>query len=99
MTNSDTIKANFVARKVRLLEEKHNNAEDIKELGIEFKKAGLSKVEIDAINLAAKRSFETQAKREHRESVEQETANLKVALGAFLDSPLGAAAMERVAAH
>jgi hypothetical protein len=95
MTNSDTIKASFLARKIRLLEEKRNNAEDIKELGLEMRKAELSKVEIDGINLAAKRNFESAEKREHRVSVEQVADEL----GPYADTPLGAAAMERVAAH
>ena len=96
MTNSDTMKAQFVARKVRLLEEQHQNTEDQKELGIEIKKSGLTKVEIAAIHLKAKRTFESSEKREFRESVEQEVEQLQVALGAYRDSPLGQAAIERV---
>jgi len=92
MTNSDTIKANFLARKIHLLEEKRNNAEDIKDLGVEMKNAELSKVEIDGINLAAKRKFESVEKREHRVSVEQVAEEL-----GFADTPLGAAAIELVA--
>ena len=96
MTNSETLKANFVARKVRLLEEKRQNAEDQKELGVEIKKSGLSKVEAKAVDVVAKRTFESEEQRQFKISVEEEAENIAAALGGYADTALGMAAIERV---
>ncbi len=99
MTNSDAIKANFVRCEIDLLEAKRNILEDIKEFGIELKKSsGLSKVEIAAVHIAAKRTFEAAEKREFRQNVELETDKLELALGHLASTPLGEAAISRSAA-
>ena len=95
MTNTDEKAAAFLARLIRLEEEKRENAEDRKEVLTEMKSAHLLAEEIDGVKLAVKRHFETDAKRVKRESAE----SFAEALGPYRDTPLGAAAMERVAAH
>lgn len=95
MTNTDEKAAAFLARLIRLEDEKRQNAEDRSEVLTEMKSAHLLKEEIAGIKLAVRRHFETEDKRKFRESAEE----FADALGPFRDSPLGAAAIERVAAH
>lgn len=89
MTNTDERAANFLARLIRLEQERRDNAEDRKELGVEMKDAELLKEEIAGIKLAVKRHFEDPDKRKFRESAEEFAA----ALGGFADTPLGNAAV------
>lgn len=91
-TNTDERAANFLARAIRLEQERRDNAEDRKELGVEMKKAELLKEEIAGIKLAVKRHFETDDKRQFRESAEQ----FAEVLGDFKDTPLGDAALRHV---
>jgi len=91
MTNTDERAKTFLARLIRLEEEKRANAEDRKELGAEMKSANLLKEEIAGIKLAVKRHFEEPEKRRFRESVEE----FAEALGEFRDTPLGGAAVAR----
>jgi uncharacterized protein (UPF0335 family) len=95
MTNTDERAASFLARMIRLEEERQNNATDKRELASEMKSAGLLAEEIAGIRLAVRRHFETQEKRVFRESAE----SFAEALGPYRDTPLGAAAIERIAAH
>lgn len=93
MTN-DNKAHTFKARLIRLEQERLDNLEAKKDLASEMKSQNLLKEEIAGIKLAVKRHFETQEKKEFRESVEA----FADALGAFGDSPLGAAAIQRHAA-
>jgi hypothetical protein len=92
--NTDERAHTFKERLIRLEQERLDNAEAKKDLGAEMKSANLLKEEIAGIKLAVKRHFETQEKREFRESVE----SFAEALGDFKDLPLGAAAVSRHAA-
>lgn len=92
MTNTDEKAAAFLARLIRLEDEKRQNAEDRSEVLTEMKSAHLLKEEIAGIKLAVRRHFESEDKRKFRESAEE----FADALGPFRDSPLGAAAIERV---
>ena len=91
MTITDERAAAFLARLIRLEEERRNNAEDRKELGAEMKSAQLLAEEIAGIKLAVKRHFETQEKRAFRETAE----SFAEALGDFKDTPLGDAVLPR----
>ena len=96
MTNTDERAKAFLARMIRLEEERRTNAEDKRELSAEMKSANLLKEEIAGVKLAVKRHFEDAEKRKFRESVEE----FAEALGDFKDSPLGLAATQRhVARH
>lgn len=90
MTNDNKAQT-FKARLIRLEQERLDNAEAKKDLAAEMKSQKLLKEEIAGVKLAVKRHFETQEKKEFRESVE----SFAEALGDFRDSPLGAAAVER----
>lgn len=90
MTN-DNKAHTFKARLIRLEQERLDNLEAKKDLGAEMKSQNLLKEEIAGIKLAVKRHFETQEKKEFRESVE----SFAEALGDFGSSPLGSAAVER----
>ena len=79
-------------RLIRILEAQRETQEDAKELSVEMKAAGLSRVEIAGVKLSAQRHFENSDRRVLRESVEQFAASL----GEFGATPLGAAAVERV---
>lgn len=94
MTNTDERALAFKDRLIRLEETKREIAEDMKDLALEMKSAGLLKEEMAGIKLAVRRHFESQEKRKFRESVEDFAA----ALGDFKDLPLGAAAMARAVA-
>jgi uncharacterized protein (UPF0335 family) len=91
-SNTDEKSKAFLARLIRLEEERRNNAEDRKELGAEMKSAELLKEEIAGIKLAVKRHFEEPEKRAFRESAEDFAA----ALGGFADTPLGTSAIRHV---
>ena len=91
MTNTDEHAKAFLARLIRLEEERRANAEDRRELGAEMKSADLLKEEIAGIKLAVKRHFEEPDKRKLRESAEE----FADALGEFRDTPLGDAAVQR----
>lgn len=81
-------------RMIKLEETKREHAEDIKDLAREMKGCGLLAEEVAGIKLAVKRHFETAEKRVFRESAE----SFADALGAYRDSPLGMAAIQRHAA-
>jgi arginine deiminase len=89
--NTDEKAQAFLARWIKLEEERLENATDRKELVVEMKSAELLKEEIAGIKLAGKRHFEDPEKRVLRESAEEFAA----ALGAFASSPLGNAAIMR----
>jgi hypothetical protein len=91
-TNTDEKAQSFLARLIRLEQERRDNAEDKKEIGVEMKEAQLLKEEVAGIKLAVKRHFEEPEKRELRESAEEFAA----ALGEFASSPLGDAAIKHV---
>jgi hypothetical protein len=93
MRNTDDKAAPYVARLIKLETERRERSEDIKELMLEARAAGLLKEEIAGIKLAAKRAFETGGQRQFRESVEE----IAAALGDFQLLPLGAAAIREVA--
>lgn len=93
-TNTDARAASYKDRLIKLETEKRERSEDIKELMVEAKSAGLLKEELAGIKLAARRHFESLERRTFRESVE----SFAESLGSFRDSPLGAAAIERHAA-
>lgn len=80
----------IVSRIVRLSEEKAALGEDIKDIYTEAKSAGH---DVKAVRIAVKRQMETEEKRKAREAVETEAELIIAALGAFADSPLGAAAV------
>ena len=69
MTN-DNKAHTFKARLIRLEQERLDNLEAKKDLASEMKSQNLLKEEIAGIKLAVKRHFETQEKKEFRESVE-----------------------------
>jgi hypothetical protein len=89
IANTDERASSIRDRLIRLETARRESVEDIKELIIEAKSAGLLKEEIAGIKLAAKRHFETLEKRLFRESVESFAA----ALGDFAALPLGSAAI------
>ena len=91
MTNVDERAARFLARLVKLETEKRERGEDIRELMIEAKSAGLLKEELAALKLAARRHFETNERRVFRESVEDFAASL----GQLSGTPLAASRMRR----
>lgn len=90
-SNTDERAASLRDRLIRLETARRECVEDIKELIIEAKSAGLLKEEIAGIKLAARRHFETQEKRLFRESVEM----FAESLGSLSDLPLGAAAIRQ----
>lgn len=92
MTNTDEKAAAFLARLIRLEDEKRQNAEDRSEVLTEMKSAHLLKEEIAGIKLAVRRHFETEDKRKFRESAEE----FADALGDLKDTPLGDAALRHV---
>ena len=92
MSNTDERAVKFRERLINLETEKRGLAEDIKELGVEMKSAGLTTIEISGIKLAVKRHFETADKRIRREAIE----DVAESLGQLADLPLGTAALERV---
>ena len=71
---------------------KQTLAEDIKEIYIEVKSAGY---DVKAMRMLVKEHMESAEKKAKREEVERNAELMRAALGAFVDSPLGAAAMER----
>jgi uncharacterized protein (UPF0335 family) len=87
--NADERASSIRDRLIRLETDRRERVEDIKELMIEAKSAGLPKEEIAGIKLAAKRHFETMEKRVFRETAESFAA----ALGQLSDMPLGTAAI------
>jgi hypothetical protein len=89
MRNTDDKAAPYVARLIKLETERRERSEDIKELMVEARSAGLLKEEIAGIKLASRRHFETYEKRLFRESVEE----IAAALGDFQLLPLGQAAL------
>lgn len=91
ISNTDERASSIRDRLIKLEIDKPECAEDIRELFIEAKSAGLLKEEIAGIKLAVRRHFETQDKRIFRESVESFAA----ALGPMSDTPLGTAAIHR----
>ena len=91
MTNTDEKAAAFLARLIRLEEEKRQNAEDRADVLTEMKSAHLLKEEVAGIKLAVRRHFETDDKRKFRESAEE----FAESLGDFKDTPLGVASVER----
>lgn len=93
MRNTDDKAASYKDRLIRLETERRERSDDIKYLLAEARAAGLLKEEIAGIKLAAKRAFETQEKRQFRESVEE----IAAALGDFQLLPLGQAAIREVA--
>lgn len=96
---SDDHLRSLVDRIVNRESEKHEAAEDIKEIYAEAKSAGYN---VKALRLVVKRALESDDKRVKREVVEQEAELLEAALGVLRDTPLGAAAISAsspVAAH
>lgn len=91
MTNTDEKAAAFLARLIRLENEKRENAEDRKEVLTEMKSAHLLEEEIDGVKLAVKLHFMTEKKLAKRESAEQ----FAKSLGPLRDTALGVAAVER----
>jgi len=91
-SNTDERAASFLARMIRLENEKRENAEDRSELIKEIAGAGLLKEEIAGLKLAVKRHFEGAAKRQFRETAE----SFAEALGAFKDTPLAQAAIKHI---
>lgn len=83
----------YVDRIVRLEEEKRETAKAIKDVYDEAKSAGFAP---KAIRIVVKREMETADQRAAREAVEAEADLIIAALGAFVDSPLGQAAVARV---
>lgn len=80
----------IVERIERLEEERKALGSDIKDIYTEAKSAGH---DVKAVRIAVKRQMETEEKRKAREAVETEAELIIAALGAFADSPLGAAAV------
>ena len=93
MTNTDEKAAGFLARMIRLEEEKRANAEDCGDLIKEIAGAGLLKEEIAGLKLAVRRHFEAPEKKRFRESAEE----FADALGQIRDLPLGQAAIAKAA--
>lgn len=85
----------LVARIARLEEEKAALAADIKDIYAEAKSAGYS---VPALREVVGRRLETEVQRAKREEVERDIVLLMGALGEFVETPLGAAAVGRVAA-
>lgn len=83
----------YVDRIVRREEEKRETARAIKDIYDEAKSAGFTP---KAIRIVVKREMETADQRAAREAVEAEADLIIAALGAFVDSPLGQAAVARV---
>ena len=92
MPLADERSAAYLARLIRLEEERRDNATDRSELAMEMKGAGLLAEEIAGIKLAVKRHFESDERRAFRETAESVAA----ALGDFASSPLGDAAVRHV---
>ena len=91
-SNTDEKAAAYLARMIRLEDEKRQNAEDRRELIKEIAGAGLLAEEIAGLKLAVRRHFEAPAKRQFRETAE----SFADALGAFKDTPLAQAAIKHV---
>ena len=91
VTNVDERQTKFRERLINLETEKRSLSEDIKELAVEMKSAGLTAVEIAGVKLSVKRHFETAEKRIRRETIEE----VAESLGALADTPLGAAVLDR----
>ena len=93
MTNTDERAASFLTRLIALEEVKRGVADDRADLLTEMKSAHLLKEEVAGIKLAVRRHFESQEKRVFRVSAEE----FAESLGELRDTPLGNAAIERVA--
>ncbi len=91
MSNVDQKLVSYRDRLIALETEKREIAESIRDLSKEMKGIGISADEIAGVKLAVRRSFESDEKRAKRETAEEFAA----ALGAFRDSPLGQAAVDR----
>ncbi len=92
--NTDQRLRSIVDRIVRLEEERAGLGGDIKDIYAEAKSVGY---DVAALRLVVKREREDAEKREKRETAEQIAAAMEAALGILRDTPLGAAAMEKVA--
>ncbi|MCX7178012.1 MAG: DUF2312 domain-containing protein [Proteobacteria bacterium] len=90
MSNKDDRLASIVDRITRLHEEKDGLTSDIKDIYAEAKSNGY---DVPALRLVVKRQREDADKRAKREEAEAIAAAMESALGAFADSPLGAAAI------
>lgn len=89
--NAGDEKRPLLQRRITLEQEKRDVQAAVRDLKTEAKSAGFSKEEIRAIELACRRHFETDEARIKRREVE----DIAEALGAYADTPLGAAAVER----
>jgi uncharacterized protein (UPF0335 family) len=89
--NTKTLRS-ILDRILRLEEEKRATADAIKDIYQEVKSAGY---EPKAVRIIVRRELETAEQKAARVSVEESVELIEAALGAFVDSPLGAAAVAR----
>jgi len=81
----------FFDRIVNLEKEKQALADDIKEVYAEAKQED---IDVKALRLAVKRHLESDEKRMLREAAEEEADRILSALGEFVNTPLGEAAVK-----
>lgn len=93
--NHDQLRSYF-NRLLKLHIEKQEAADAIKEVAAEAKGAGFSG---KALLQMVKRHMETAEQRAERIAVQEEIDRMCVALGAYVDTPLGSAAMRAAAAE
>jgi uncharacterized protein (UPF0335 family) len=89
--NTKTLRG-ILDRILRLEEEKRATADAIKDIYQEVKSAGYDQ---KAVRIIVRRELETAEQKAARVSVEESVEIIEAALGAFVDSPLGAAAVAR----
>lgn len=82
----------IVERIIRLEEEKKGLSSDIKDIYTEAASAGYA---AKAIRINVKRLMEDDTQRQKRQAIQEEADLIEVALGDFVTSPLGAAALDR----
>lgn len=88
MANRESELARYRDRMIAVEQERRDRSEDLREITVEMKSAGLEKHEIAGVKLAVRRHFEDGEKRQRRESAEE----IAAALGSLADTPLGEAA-------
>jgi Arc/MetJ family transcription regulator len=76
----DDVVVAFAKRRINLETERQAVADAIKDLGVEMADKKLSKVDRDAIALLVKRHFEEEAKKAHREEVEERWKQIEMLL-------------------
>lgn len=90
MTDRERALAKYRDRMVAIEQERRDRSDDLREIAVEMKSAGLTKAEVAGVKLAVRRHFEDEQKRAARESAEE----IAEALGALADTPLGEAAVD-----